>query len=198
MRHRPRALAGGLLAALALSLAACGSSSGLLSSQEAASLNSALDRIHAALKHHECTAAHAHALALKSRVAQLPSSINGTVRSSLEQGVGTVERLVARDCQETPAATQPQTTITTTTTTTPTVATTTTSPPPPPKKKPKPHTTPATTPTQPGTTTGTTPGQGQGTGTGQGNGNGGGTGNSGGQGGGDPTTATTSTTPTNP
>lgn len=179
---------------LALSLTACGSSSsGLLSGQEAASLNAALHQVRTALDGHDCTTAQSEAAALKSRIAQLPSSVNGTVRASLEHGATTVERLVSSDCPQTPTTAATQTTpppATTTTTTTTTI--TTTAPPPP--KKPKHKTTPATTPTGPGTTTG--PGNSHGHGNGNGHGNGGGDG----QGGGDPpsTTPTTQTTPTTP
>lgn len=145
MRHAPRALAGGFLAVLALSLAACGSSSGLLSGQQAASLTAALNQVHASLRSHDCAAAESEAAALKGRVQQLPSSVNPKVRDSLAQGADTVERLVARDCTAaSPHTTPPPTTPPpTTTTTTPTTTKTT-------------PTTPATTPTNTGTTTGPT------------------------------------------
>lgn len=188
MRSAPRALFAGLIAPLAVSVAACGSSSGLLSGQQASSLRAGLDQINNALNQHDCSAAQSETVALKSRVENLPSSVNGTVRSSLTQAANKLEALVSRDCAPVSTNTQPQTTPTTTTT-----ITTTSTTPPPPKKKPKPHTTPATTPTQTGTTTtGTTPGPGNGKGNGKGDGNGKG------QGGGDPTTPTTPTTPGNP
>ena len=188
MRSAPRALFAGLIALLAVSVAACGSSSGLLSGQQASSLRAGLDQINNALNQHDCSAAQSETVALKSRVENLPSSVNGTVRSSLTQAANKLEALVSRDCAPVSTNTQPQTTPTTTTT-----ITTTSTTPPPPKKKPKPHTTPATTPTQTGTTTtGTTPGSGNGKGNGKGDGNGKG------QGGGDPTTPTTPTTPGNP
>jgi hypothetical protein len=192
MRSPPRALFAGLIAPLALSLAACGSSSGLLSGQQASSLRGGLDQINNALSQHDCSAAQSEAVALKARVENLPGSVNGTVRSSLTQAANKLETLVSKDCAPVSTTAQPQTTPTTTTTTTTTTTETT---PPPPKKKPKPHTTPATTPTQTGTTTtGTTPGSGNG----KGNGNGDGNGNGNGKGGGDPTTPTTPTPPGNP
>ncbi|HEY3945888.1 MAG TPA: hypothetical protein VGL78_11745 [Solirubrobacteraceae bacterium] len=188
MRSAPRALLAGLIAPLAVSVAACGSSSGLLSGQQASSLRAGLDQINNALNQHDCSAAQSETVALKSRFENLPSSVNGTVRSSLTQAANKLEALVSKDCAPVSTNTQPQTTPTTTTT----ITTTSTSPPPP-KKRTKPHTTPATTPTQTGTTTtGTTPGSGNGKGNGKGDGNGKG------QGGGDPTTPTTPTTPGNP
>jgi hypothetical protein len=188
MRNAPRALFAGLTSALTLTLAACGSSTRLLSSQEAGSLNTTLEDVHAALNQHNCSAAQSDAIALESRVAHLPSSVNRNVRKSLEQGAATVRRLVAQDC--TPAGTPTQSQTTPAATTPPSTATT---PPPAPAKKkpkpPKPHQ-PATTPTQTGTTTGPAHGQGPGNGNGKGKG--------GGQGGGDSTTPTTPTTPTSP
>jgi Flp pilus assembly protein TadG len=193
MRRAPRALFAGLIAALTLSLAACGSSSGLLSSHQASSLRAGLDQINRALNQHDCSAAQSEAVALKSRVANLPGSVNGTVRNSLTQAASKLEVLVLRDCAPVATNTQPATTPTTTTT-----ATTSTTPAAPKKKPKKPHTTPATTPTPTGTTTGPAPGPGNGNGKGNGNGNGKGGGNGNGQGGGDPTTPTTPTTPGNP
>jgi hypothetical protein len=145
MRNAPRALAGGWLAALALSLAACGSSSsGLLSGQQAASLKAALDQVHASLRSHDCAAAESQAAALKARVEQLPDSVNPRVRDSLARGADTVKRLVVQDCTAAPATT-PTPTQTTPPPTTPTTTTTTPTP-----------TTPATTPSTTGTTTGPT------------------------------------------
>lgn len=188
MRLVPRALSAGPIAVLAISLAACGSSVGLLSGQQASSLRASLDQVETALDQHDCSVAESHAIALESDIARLPSSVNGTVRSSLEQGVSTVKRLVAQDCNQAATTTQAQPPPTTTTTTT-----TTTTPPPP--KTTTTSTTPATTSTQPGSTTTTTPGQGHGNGHGNGNGNGKGHGNGGGNGGGDPTTTTTTPGP---
>jgi hypothetical protein len=190
MRLAPRALFAGLISALALSVAACGSSSELLSGHQASSLKAGLNQIHAALNQHDCSTAQSEAIALKSRVANLPTSVNGTVRRSLANAASQLEQLVSKDCAPVTTTAHPQTspptTATTTTTTTTTTATTATNPPP--KKKPKPHTTPATTPTPTGTTTEPAPGPGKG------NGNGNGVGNGNGQGGGDPTTPTTPTT----
>lgn len=192
MRNAPRALLAGLICALALSLAACGSSSRLLSSQEAGSLNAALNQIQGALDRHDCETAQANAFVLESRVEQLPSSVNATARASLERAASTVKRLVANDCpRQVPTTTQPQTTQAPTTSSTPTTTTT----PPPKKPKPKPPK-PATTTTTPGTTTGppsgTGPGQGHGHGGhGHGHGPGGGDGQGGGGGGDDNRGATT-------
>lgn len=98
MRNAPRALAGGWLAASALFLAACGSSSGLLSTRQAAELNAQIDHIRTALDRHRCTRAQDDAAVLRTRIEQLPSSVSATVKSSLEQGVSAVEQELARDC----------------------------------------------------------------------------------------------------
>lgn len=213
MRTAPRTLFAALIFALGLSLSACGSSSRLLSGQEAGTLTAALQQVQAALGQHNCDTAQADAIALRARIDGLPSSVNATARASLAQGATRVQSLVAKECpRQAPATTAPQTT-----TQAPPTTTATTPPPPKPKPKPKPPKPkpkppkPATTPTQTGTTTGPPQGNGNGNGNGHGHGNGNGHGggqggDGGGQGGGDPTTptspttttTTTSTTPTNP
>ena len=110
MRSAPRALFAGLIAPLAVSVAACGSSSGLLSGQQASSLRAGLDQINNALNQHDCSAAQSETVTLKSRVENLPSSVNGTVRSSLTQAANKLEALVSRDCAPVSTNTQPQTT----------------------------------------------------------------------------------------
>jgi hypothetical protein len=132
MRMRPRALAGTLLAAAGLFLAACGSSTpGLLSSQQAGALNAALDRVGHKFNRHHCTSAQAQAVRLRTQIAHLPTSVDATVRSALAKGALTVEQYVAQDCVPQPLQTAPAPT----TTLTPTTTTTTQSAPAPPKQK---------------------------------------------------------------
>jgi cell division septation protein DedD len=139
MRHAPRALAGGALAAAALILAACGSSTpGLLSSQQAGVLNAALNGVNRNFNHGHCVKAQTHAEALRRHIAQLPSSVNHRIRTSLGQGARTVEQYVAQDCVQQHAVTPP-----------PIVTT----PPPTTTTKTKPNTTPTPPPTTVGTTT---------------------------------------------
>lgn len=129
MRHAPRALAGGALAAAALILAACGSSTpGLLSSQQASVLNGALNGINRNFKHGHCVSAQTHAAALRRHIAQLPSSVDPRIRSSLGQGALTVEQYVAQDCVPHHAVAPPPIV-----TTTPPPTTTKSAPAPPPK-----------------------------------------------------------------
>jgi hypothetical protein len=148
MRYAPRVLAGGWVAAAGLFATACGSSApGLLSSQQAAQLNAALDRISARFSHHHCTAAQNQAANLRRRVEQLPASVNRNVRQSLQQGALTVEQYVAQDCIQQPTPAAPAPPVTTSTHTTPppppkTTGTTTNpnaTPPPNPGTKPKGH-----------------------------------------------------------
>lgn len=147
MRLAPRALAGGTLAAVALILAACGSSTpGLLSSQQAGVLNAALNGVNKNFNHGHCVKAQAHAESLRRRVAQLPSSVDQRIRSSLGQGARTVEQYVAQDCVQHHAAA-----------------------PPPPVTTPPPATTTHSTPSPPPTTVGTTTNPGATTPSGPGN-----------------------------
>ena len=147
MRPAPRALLGGLLATAALVPAACGGSSGgLLSSQQAAALNASLSRIRTSLNRHHCTAAQSEAGALRAQIKQLPSSVSPTVRNSIDQGVVTVQNLLAQRCiQQSTTPTAPVT---------PTPPPTTTKhkpkPPPPPPTTITTTTNPATPPSNPG------------------------------------------------
>jgi hypothetical protein len=176
MRYAPRALLAGGLGFAASLLVACGGSAGLLSTDQASTLNAALDQVSSAVQANNCGAASSAATSLTNAVQNLPSSINPTLTSDLNQGVATVQTLAARDCgrvtttttKTTPPTTTKSTTTTTsstttTTSTTPTIPTTTTST--------TTTTTPATTTTATGTTsTGTSGGVGPGGGGGNGNG----------------------------
>lgn len=151
MRLAPRALAGGPVAAAALILAACGSSiPGLLSSQQASVLNGTLNAVNQNLTRGHCVSAQTHAEALRRHIAQLPSSVNPKIRSSLSQSALTLEQYVTQGCvQHHSAVPPPVTTTTPPPTTTKTTPKTTTATPPP-------TTTPTTT--NPGATSAPGPG----------------------------------------
>lgn len=153
MRYAPRALVGGWLAAASFFVAACASTTrGLLTTQQAGTLNTTLDRISHTFNDHDCVTAQAEAETLRTRIAQLPRSVSPTVRNALSAGALTVEQYVVQDCVQPlfqPAPPPPGLTTTQSTPTPPTTQTTgtTTNPgatPPPntgskPKGKPKAH-----------------------------------------------------------
>jgi hypothetical protein len=183
MRYAPRALLAGGLGFAVSFLVACGGGSGLLSADQASSLNSQLDQVSAAVASGHCGAVTNAATGLTNAVENLPASVNSTLINNLKQGVTTVSNLAAKDCHTqittpttptTPTVTTPSTT--TPSTTTPSTPTTTTTAPP--------TTSTATTTTPSGTTsTGGTGGAGIGGGGGNGGGSGGaGTGNGNGNG----------------
>jgi hypothetical protein len=151
MRFAPRALAGGPVAAAALILAACGSTTpGMLSSQQASVLNGALNAVNENFNHGQCVSAQTHAETLRRQVAQLPSSVDPRIRSSLSQGALTLEQYVTQGCVEHHQSTPPPVTTTPPPPTTTKTAPKTTTPPPPPT------TTPTTT--NPGATSAPGPG----------------------------------------
>jgi hypothetical protein len=146
-------VAGGLGFAVSC-LVACGGGSGLLSSDQASTLNSRLDQVSSAVQAGDCGAVTNATEGLSSAVVDLPPSVNSTLRRNLDQGISTVGQLALKDCRTTPATTTSTTTTTrsTTTATTPRTTSTqtsssTTSTTPPPTT-----TGPATTPTGSGTT----------------------------------------------
>lgn len=179
MRNLRRALlASGLGFAVSL-IAACGSDTGLLSGDQANTLNNQASQISADLSAGRCDAALAAARSLQQEVGNLPSSISSSLRQDLDLGATKISQLTPQQCRR--VTTSPSTTATTTstpTTTATTTATTTTTPP-------TTTTTTATTTTGTGTTTttGTSGGGGLG-GTGGGSGGGGGGSGGGGSGGG--------------
>lgn len=179
MRQGLRAvLAGGLGFAVSL-IAACGSSSGLLSATTASSLTNQLQQVSTDIQQGNCAAAADELGRLTLQIQNLPSSVSSTLRSNLDQGLTRAQELAASQCKSpasttptTSTATTPTTTTQTTTepTTTHTTTTTTTLPPT--------TTTPATTAPNTGTTStgpgsgGVAPGKSNGNGKGNGNGNG--------------------------
>ena len=191
MRTLLRALLGGGLGfAVSLIVAACGGSSGLLSSEQASTINSRLDQISSAVQAGDCRSASRATVSLGDAVASLPSTVSQSLRTNLDQAVSTVGKLASQDCQSAQSNKTPTSTTITTTTTTPTTTTTTTTTPSTATSTPHSNSTPTTTTSRPPTSssTATTPPS---TGTssrgsggagigGGGNGNGNGNGNSGG------------------
>ena len=170
MRFASRAILAGALGFAAAFLVACGGGSGLLSSNEASTLNSQLDSVSSALASKNCGNVSSATSRLADDVVSLPASVDSTLRNNLTQGVSTIAKLAQRQCSNVrpPATTPttpstPSTTTETKTETTPSTPTNTTTTPTTPKTTPS---TPATTSTPSGTTsTGT-----GGAGIGQGNG----------------------------
>ncbi|MGI8429502.1 MAG: hypothetical protein ACR2OB_09415 [Solirubrobacteraceae bacterium] len=185
MRHPPRALLAGGLGFAAALLVACGGGAGLLSTDQASSLNGTLGQVSAAVQAGQCGQAQRAATNLKNAVANLPASVNTTLQSNLNQGASTVAQLATNQCKTTTTTTTRSTTTSTatssSTTSTPTTTTTRTAPPPT-------SSTPTTTPSGSGTTSTGPPSGGAGVGNGGGGpGTGGaGPGNGGGPGGGGP------------
>jgi hypothetical protein len=180
MRFAARAvLAGGLGFAVSLIVAACGGGSGLLSGDQANTLNGQLDQVNSAVASRNCGAAVNASQSFGNAVANLPQTVNTTLRANLNQGASTISDLASKDCRTTTIPTTPTATATTATATTTTAttqssttSTTTTTHPPP------------TTTTQSSTTTTTSSGGGGlggGQGGGQGNGGSGGAGAGNGQ-----------------
>jgi hypothetical protein len=180
MRFAARAvLAGGLGFAVSLIVAACGGGSGLLSGDQANTLNGQLDQVNSAVASRNCGAAVNASQNFGNAVANLPQTVNTTLRANLNQGASTISDLASKDCRTTTTPTTPTATATTATATTATTqssttSTTTTTHPPP------------TTTTQSSTTTTTSSGGGGlgGGGQGGGQGNGGSSGGAGAGGGG--------------
>ena len=175
MRQGLRALvAGGLGFAVSL-LAACGSSTGLLSSSTADNLTSQLRQVSADIQNGDCAAAADELATVTQQIQQLPNSVSSTLRSNLNQGLTKAQELLAAQCRST-ATTRPRTTTTQTTTTQtttqPTTTQTTTT-----ATTPRTTTTPATTTPNTGTTSttqgsgGVAPSSDNGNGPGNGNGN---------------------------
>lgn len=134
MRLAARALlAGGLGFAVSFLVACGGGGSGLLSTNQAASLNSQLDQVSSALANGDCGAVANAADSLASTVSSLPGTVNGTLRANLDQGASTVRQLAMNECHQTSTAAPPAptTTSTPTTTTAPAISSSTATAPPP-------------------------------------------------------------------
>src|SRR5271167_3737066 len=126
MRYARRALVAGGLGFVVSFVVACGGSGGLLSHDQASTLNGQLDQVSSALATGDCGAVTNATSGLTAAVADLPDSVNATLRANLAQGAQTVQSLAGVHCQQTSTATTATTTTPSTTTTTHTVSTATT------------------------------------------------------------------------
>lgn len=136
MRYGARAFLAGSLGFAVAFVVACGSGSGLLSGNQASTLNAQLTSISNAIGNGNCTSAQAAANRFSSELANLPRGVSTTLINNLDQGILTVGALAQKACSSSSSSsstsssstssTTPTTTTTTTTTTNPT--TTTTSP----------------------------------------------------------------------
>ena len=134
-----------LVVVLAFALAGCGSSStkGRLSQDQASSLNSALNKVDAAVAAGDCPAASEAAAQVQDLVTGLPSSVDSGLRGNLTSAANNVLNQAQIDCAKSTTSTSSSTTTTstpttssysttssssttTTSTTTPTTTTTTT------------------------------------------------------------------------
>jgi hypothetical protein len=178
MRNLRRALLAGALGFAVSLIAACGGGAGLLSANQASTLNSRLDQVSSDLSQGRCGAVPTATQGLANAILNLPATVSGTLRRDLDQAANQVTTLAVQQChQATTAKTTPTNTTTTNTTTTNTTPTNTTTTNTTPTNTTTTNTTPATTPTNPGTTTGSSGGGGLPGGSGAGNGNGNGNGN---------------------
>jgi hypothetical protein len=169
MGHGARAFMAASLGFAAAFVVACGSSNGLLSSDQAGALKSQLASISSAVDAGKCARANVAARRFGDLVGQLPSNVNTTVIRNLGQGAETVSQLVANQCSSAPVTTSSSSTTTSTTTTateTETVTQTTTPPPTSTSSSTSTSTSTATNPPSTGTTSnggaGITTGQGGG------------------------------------
>lgn len=139
-----------LLGVAAALLVACGDRNGLLSGDQASSLQDALAAAQSACTDGQAARAELAAQRFAERVDALPpGSVDRRLIANLRQGASTLAALVPETCTGTTDTTTTPTTVTTTTTPTTTTTTTPTEPTTP--------TTPPTTPTEPPTTPTTPP-----------------------------------------
>src|SRR5947209_7480941 len=145
MRNLRRALLAVGLGLVGLFITACGGGAGLLSSDQASSLNDQLSRVSSAFSAGKCNDVRADVRGLADAVAGLPSGVKPALREDLNYTANQVVSLAVSQCR--PAApSTPTTTQTTSTATTTSPATTTTTPTTPT------HTATSPTPTTPATT----------------------------------------------
>jgi hypothetical protein len=159
MRLRLRMLGALLLGGATALLVSCGSSNGLLSSNEAGTLNGDVDAVSSAVSAGNCGAAEQRAANLRDHVSGLPGSVDQKLLNALSQGANTVSAQATKACAQPQTTQQTLQTQTTTTNTTPTTTTPTT----PPATTPTTPTLPTETGTGP---TGTSPNGGAGPGNG--------------------------------
>jgi hypothetical protein len=170
MRYISRALLPGVLGfAVAVLVAACGGGSGLLSGDQATSLDNQLNTVAAAIDSGQCNAADSAARGFDSSVSNL-GGVNSRLQDNLKQASAALVAQAKTDCLKQQTATVPKTKTKTKTSTTPTNTTTTSSTPTnttPTQTSPATTTSPATatSPATTGTPTGTNTSGGAGLGT---------------------------------
>jgi hypothetical protein len=131
MGHGAKAFLAGSLGFAVAFVVACGSGNGLLSSDEASTLNAELGSVSSAVSAHDCAQATSAAQRFNTLVGDLPRNVSTTLIKNLGAGAVTVAALAQRDCHATSTHTTTSTTSTSTTTTTvtnPTTPTTQTNP----------------------------------------------------------------------
>jgi hypothetical protein len=126
MRHASRALLAGGLGLAVSFLVACGGGSGLLSSDQASTLNSQLDQVSSAVGSGNCAAASSAVSDFSNMVSNLPTGVNQTLRDNLSQDASRLGQLAAADCQNATTTTSTTTTSTSSTPTSTTSSSTTT------------------------------------------------------------------------
>jgi hypothetical protein len=119
-------LAGGLGFAVSF-VVACGGGNGLLTGDQASTLNSQLASVSSAVSAGQCGAAASAATAFGNDIGNLPSTVNTTLVQDLARGAATVGDLAAKDCQNPHHSSSTSTTPTTTSSSTTTTPTTTSS-----------------------------------------------------------------------
>ena len=135
MRYGARAFLAGSLGFAVAFVVACGSGSGLLSGNQASTLNAELTSVSNAIGNGDCASAQAAANRFSSELANLPKGVSTTLINNLDQGILTVGALAQKECSSSSSTSStsssssssstPTTTTTTPTTTTPTTTTTT-------------------------------------------------------------------------
>jgi hypothetical protein len=128
MGLRSRVLTAGSIGCVAAVVAACGSSGGLLSASERATLTGHLDAISSDVQAGDCRKARSQANAFNDAVAALPSSVSSTLVNNLGQGASTVKTLTANCGAGNVSSTTSTQTVTETTSTATVVHTETTAP----------------------------------------------------------------------
>ncbi len=134
MRYGARAFLAGSLGFAVAFVVACGSGNGLLSGNQASTLNAELTSISNAIGSRDCASAQAAANRFSSELANLPKGVSTTLINNLDQGILTVGALAQRACSSSSStsttsssstsSTTPTTTTTNPTTTNPTTTTT--------------------------------------------------------------------------
>lgn len=154
MRYISRALLPGVLGfAVAVLVAACGGSSGLLSANQATTLDNQLNTVAAAIDSGQCSAAANAAQGFDNSVSNL-SGVGAPLVNRLKQASSALASQAQTDCQSQQTASVPAKTTKTKPTTTPTNTTPTSSTPTiSTPTQTSPTTTPNTTSTSPATTT---------------------------------------------